>query len=74
LSLTPRMQGRSAAEPFFYRVFALRGVATQEAARRVFRPNIVTRIDPLITLSMALGLSGASPHHSNADTRMSVYS
>jgi len=59
MSLTPRVQGRSAAEPLSYRVIAPRGVASQGAARRVFRPNIVTLIDPLITLLMLLGLSGA---------------
>jgi hypothetical protein len=54
------MQGRSAAEPLFYRVIGPRAVASQEAARRVFQPDIVTRIDPLITLLMSLGLSGGS--------------
>ena len=56
MSLTPRMQGRSAAEPLFYRVIGPRGVASQEAAPtsqvddlKAWRSiELLTRIDPRV--------------------------
>jgi hypothetical protein len=62
MSLTPRVQCRTAAEPWFNRVIGREGWQIQKPARRIFRPSVVADIDQPRTLVVALGLSGASPH------------